>query len=153
MLRRPQSALHPSGPSPQGRLESQSAKWKKNAASIVRQVHTLTLVLRHPGVPWSAKAAAGCAVAYLFSPVQLIPTFIPVIGQMDDLLVLYIGMKIVRKRTPLAILTECETRAVHFEGPKDEPALTELGCDPVRSRGSRNGETLRMSAGELSSDA
>jgi uncharacterized membrane protein YkvA (DUF1232 family) len=43
--------------------------------------------------------------------VQLIPTFIPVIGQLDDLAVLYLGMKIVRWRTPANILAECETRA------------------------------------------
>jgi uncharacterized membrane protein YkvA (DUF1232 family) len=55
--------------------------------------------------------SAGCAVAYLLSPIQLIPTFIPVVGQMDDLLVLFVGMKLVHKLTPAAILEECEAKS------------------------------------------
>jgi uncharacterized membrane protein YkvA (DUF1232 family) len=44
-----------------------------------------TLLLRHPAVPWHAKVVAACSVGYLLSPIQFIPTFIPVIGQLDDL--------------------------------------------------------------------
>jgi uncharacterized membrane protein YkvA (DUF1232 family) len=62
-------------------------------------------------VPWPAKAAAGCSAAYIVSPIQLIPTFIPVIGQMDDLAVLFWGMKAIRKWTPPAVLAECEAKA------------------------------------------
>ena len=53
---------------------------------------------------------------YLVSPIQLIPTFIPVIGQMDDLFVLYVGMKLVRKLTPKDVVDECES-------PCNRPAL------------------------------
>jgi uncharacterized membrane protein YkvA (DUF1232 family) len=67
--------------------------------------------LKHPRAPRSVRFIAGCAVAYIFSPVQLIPTFIPVIGQLDDLLVLFLGMKLVRKWTPAGILAECEARS------------------------------------------
>lgn len=61
--------------------------------------------------PWPARVAAGCAVAYVFSPIQLIPTFIPLIGQLDDLLVVYAGAKLVRRLTPNSVLAECEARA------------------------------------------
>lgn len=89
----------------------QSAKLKKDVAFVLHQARTLTLLVKHPQVPWHARVVAGCAVAYLISPIQLIPTFIPVIGQMDDLLVLFLGMKFLRKFTPAKILAECEAKA------------------------------------------
>jgi uncharacterized membrane protein YkvA (DUF1232 family) len=92
-------------------LQMQSAKWKKDITFVLHQIRTLSQLLKHPNVPWHAKAVAGCAVAYLLSPIQLIPTFIPVIGQMDDLLVLFLGMKLVRKLTPAEIVAECEAKA------------------------------------------
>jgi uncharacterized membrane protein YkvA (DUF1232 family) len=78
---------------------------------ITKQAHLLSLLIKQPEVPWLAKVVSGCAVAYLFSPIQLIPTFIPLIGQLDDLMVLFLGTKIVRKFTPAEILKECEARA------------------------------------------
>lgn len=92
-------------------LQRQTAKWKKDVAFVLHQIRTLTLLLRHPQVPWYARVVAGCAVGYLVSPIQLIPTFIPVIGQLDDLLVLFLGMKILRRLTPDEILAECEAKA------------------------------------------
>src|SRR5882672_9294242 len=92
-------------------LHRRQAKCKRQVVFVVGQVWTLTLLLRHPLVPWPAKAVAGCTAAYLLSPIQLIPTFIPVIGQLDDLLVLYLGMKLVRKMTPPWVLAECEAQA------------------------------------------
>jgi uncharacterized membrane protein YkvA (DUF1232 family) len=85
--------------------------WSENLAYLLHHARTLGIVLRHPGAPWSSRLIAACAVGYLFSPIQLIPTFIPVIGQMDDAAVLLVGMKLVRRLTPSAILAECEGRA------------------------------------------
>lgn len=84
---------------------------KKELASVIHQARVLAFALKHPDVPWLAKTAAGCAAAYILSPIQLIPTFIPVIGQMDDLAALYLGMKALRKLTPPVVLAECEMRA------------------------------------------
>ena len=89
----------------------QMARWRQDVEYIVWQVRILSLALRHPLVPWHAKLVAGCAVGYLLSPIQLIPTFIPIIGQMDDILVLFLGMKLLRKWTPITLLAECEMRA------------------------------------------
>jgi len=61
-------------------------------------------------MPFRSRLVAGCAVAYIFSPIQLIPTFIPVIGQLDDLFVLWLGTKLLRKLTPRAVLEECEAQ-------------------------------------------
>jgi uncharacterized membrane protein YkvA (DUF1232 family) len=88
-----------------------SAKWNERFQFIMRQARTMLLAVKHPSVPWPAKLIAACSVGYIFSPIQLIPTFIPVIGQLDDLAVLLVGMKLLRRLTPAAILAECESHA------------------------------------------
>lgn len=79
--------------------------------AVTKQVHLLTLLLRSAKVPWPAKVIASCSIGYVFSPIQLIPSFIPVIGQLDDIAVLFIGTKIIRKLTPPAALRECEAQS------------------------------------------
>lgn len=76
-----------------------------------RQVRLLSLLVKHPLVPLPVKIIGCCAIGYLFSPVQLIPSFIPIIGQMDDLFVLYVGTRIVRKFAPPVVVNQCETLA------------------------------------------
>ena len=90
---------------------SQPGRLQRDLISIAKQAHLLSLLVKRPEVPWPAKIAAGCSVAYIFSPIQLIPSFIPVIGQLDDLLVLFLGAKLARKFTPVAVLQDCEARA------------------------------------------
>jgi uncharacterized membrane protein YkvA (DUF1232 family) len=89
----------------------QSSKYRAGMRRLVRQTRAMTLLIRHPVVPWHAKVVAACSVGYLLSPIQLIPTFIPVIGQLDDLAVLFVGMKLLRVLTPPHLLEECEARA------------------------------------------
>jgi uncharacterized membrane protein YkvA (DUF1232 family) len=48
-------------------------------------------------VPWYAKLVAACSICYVFSPVQLIPNFIPLIGQLDDMLVITLGLRVLKK--------------------------------------------------------
>jgi uncharacterized membrane protein YkvA (DUF1232 family) len=79
--------------------------------AVTKQVHLLTLLLRSSKVPWPAKVVASCSIAYVFSPIQLIPSFIPVIGQLDDVAVLFVGTKLIRKLTPAAALRECEAQS------------------------------------------
>jgi uncharacterized membrane protein YkvA (DUF1232 family) len=88
-----------------------SSKCSEGMRFLVRQTRAMTFVLRHPAVPLHAKIVAACSVGYLLSPIQLIPTFIPVIGQLDDLAVLYVGMKLLRILTPADLMEECEARA------------------------------------------
>jgi uncharacterized membrane protein YkvA (DUF1232 family) len=73
-----------------------------------KQFRVIRRALVHPQVPWHAKAVAGCAVLYIFSPIQLIPNFIPIIGQMDDVLVVTLGFKYLRRFVPQSVLDECE---------------------------------------------
>jgi len=90
---------------------AQRLRLRRDLVFIAKQVHLLSLLMKRREVPWPAKAAGGCAIAYIFSPIQLIPTFIPVIGQLDDLLVLFLGTRVVRRFTPPSVLRECEALA------------------------------------------
>lgn len=94
-----------------GWLRSQLAKWMEDMKFILWRACTLSIMVGHPQVPWRAKFAATVGVAYVFSPIQLIPTIIPIIGQLDDLCVLFLATKLVRKWTPKEVLAECEARA------------------------------------------
>ena len=60
---------------------------------------------------WGAKLVAICTAGYLFSPVQLIPNYIPVIGCLDDLLVVFLGVKLLHRITPPDVLAECRELA------------------------------------------
>ena len=99
-----------------GWLQRQSEKWSGRLKFVVRQTRVMSLILRHPNVPWSARLVAACALGYILSPIQLIPSFIPVIGQLDDLAVLLAGAKVVRVLVPAAVLAECEGQAVSRMG-------------------------------------
>ena len=78
---------------------------------VNKQVRLLCMLVKHPQVPWPAKITGACAIGYLFSPIQLIPSFLPILGQMDDLLVLYLGIRMVRKFAPEVVLNQCEALA------------------------------------------
>jgi uncharacterized membrane protein YkvA (DUF1232 family) len=76
-----------------------------------QQFRIIRRAVRHPQVPLHAKIVAGCAVLYVFSPIQLIPNFIPIIGQMDDVLVVSLGIKFLRRFVPQNVLDDCENGA------------------------------------------
>jgi uncharacterized membrane protein YkvA (DUF1232 family) len=85
--------------------------WKQKAQRLRKEVHVFYFAFKHPRVPWHAKLIAVCAAGYLFSPIQLIPSFIPVIGFLDDFLVLFLGAKLIQKIIPPQVLTECREMA------------------------------------------
>jgi uncharacterized membrane protein YkvA (DUF1232 family) len=91
--------------------ERRLATGRHCVAMLVHQAWTLALLLKDRRAPWRARVAAGVTVAYLVSPIQLIPSFIPVIGQMDDVAALYCGMKMIRRWAPGELIAECEMRA------------------------------------------
>ena len=65
---------------------------KQWARAIKRDVVALWLAARDPRVPWFAKVLAGAVAAYALSPIDLIPDFIPVLGYLDDLLIVPLGI-------------------------------------------------------------
>ena len=81
---------------------------KTRAGQMYKQFCILTGALVHPGVPWYVKLVCGCAVLYVASPIQLIPNFIPVIGQLDDVLVIGLSIKFLKRLVPQAVLDECK---------------------------------------------
>ena len=69
------------------------------------------LACRDPRTPWYAKAFAGGVVAYAISPIDLIPDFIPVLGYLDDLIIVPLGIALAVKMIPEAVLVDCRIRA------------------------------------------
>ena len=90
--------------------------WKERARHLEREVYALYFACRDPRVPWYAKALAAVIVGYAFSPIDLIPDFIPVLGYLDELVLLPLGVMAVRAMIPESILTECRERAKQLEG-------------------------------------
>jgi uncharacterized membrane protein YkvA (DUF1232 family) len=85
--------------------------WEQQARRIHMEAQTFYFAFKHPRVHWYAKLVAACTAVYLFSPIQLIPTFIPVIGLLDDFLVLFLGAKLLQRIIPPDILRECRQQA------------------------------------------
>ena len=85
--------------------------WKQRARRIQMEAQVLYFVFKNPRTRWYARLVAACSVGYFFSPIQLIPNFIPVIGFADDLLVLLLGARLLRKITPPDLLAECRELA------------------------------------------
>lgn len=80
--------------------------WKSLARSIKRDVHALYLASRDPRVPWYAKALAIFVAGYALSPIDLIPDFIPVVGYLDDVIIVPLGILMVIKLIPPEIMAE-----------------------------------------------
>jgi uncharacterized membrane protein YkvA (DUF1232 family) len=85
--------------------------WRDTAARLKREVYALYLAVRDPRVPWYAKALAGALVAYVFSPIDPIPDFIPVLGYVDELVVIPVGVLLIRRLIPPHVLADCRIRA------------------------------------------
>jgi uncharacterized membrane protein YkvA (DUF1232 family) len=86
-------------------------KWKQRLRQLKRETYALYLAARHPDTPWYAKLFVAAVVAYAFSPIDLIPDFIPVLGYLDDLLLIPLGIALAIKMVPPSVLTECRARA------------------------------------------
>lgn len=75
-----------------------------------RQLRILLLASRHPETPWYVKGLLLCVVAYALSPIDLIPDFIPVIGYLDDLILLPLGIWLGLRMLPPGVLAECRCK-------------------------------------------
>lgn len=106
------------GPSRPGKVSDEvqpelasAMNWRQQAQQVQTQAHVFYLAFKHPRTPWYAKVVAACTAGYLFSPIQLIPSFIPVIGFLDDFLVLFLGVKLIQRIVPPDVLLECRQHA------------------------------------------
>ncbi|MEG3438472.1 YkvA family protein [Pannus brasiliensis CCIBt3594] len=86
-------------------------KLKQQAKRLKTELYALYLAYRDPRVPWYARAFAACVVAYAFSPIDLIPDPIPILGYLDDLILVPLGIKLALKMIPPKVMAECRVRA------------------------------------------
>lgn len=98
-MRRPRSTVEGRGRKP------------SSAADLMRDLAALAWAMRDRRTPWYAKALAGLVVAYAASPIDLIPGFIPVLGRLDDALLVPLGVRLVLRLVPEEVMTESRRKA------------------------------------------
>lgn len=86
-------------------------RWKQWAKHLKIEVYALYLAYRDPRTPWYAKVVAACVVGYAFSPIDLIPDPIPVLGYLDDLVLVPLGVMLALKLVPPGVMAECRAKA------------------------------------------
>ena len=86
-------------------------RFRDRAAKQRRRLRLVELVMRHPQTPWYAKAVGGATLLYALSPIDLIPDFIPVIGHLDDLLLVPLGLWLTISLVPAPVWKECREKA------------------------------------------
>jgi uncharacterized membrane protein YkvA (DUF1232 family) len=86
-------------------------RWKEKARRLKREVYALYFACRDPRVPWYGKLLAACVAGYAFSPIDLIPDPVPVLGYLDDLVLIPLGVALVLRIIPPAVMAECRAKA------------------------------------------
>ncbi len=93
-------------------LLDRARQWAK---SLKRQTMVLWFCYQHPDTPWLPKWIAVFVVAYALSPIDLIPDFIPVLGYLDDVIILPLGILLAIRLMPPAVLAQCQDKALAWE--------------------------------------
>jgi len=94
-------------------------RWKEKTKRLKTEVYALYLAYRDPRVPWYAKAFADLIVAYALSPIDLIPDFIPVLGYLDDLVLIPLGVYVAIKLIPGDVMEDCRRRSIEILSSKN----------------------------------
>ena len=115
--------------------------WRERARRLKRDTYALYLALKDPRVPWYARLLAGLVVAYAFSPIDLIPDFIPVLGYLDDLLIVPLGIVLTLRLIPPAVMAR---RPSPRRGRKRAGQAGQLGCG--------GGDRRRLAASRRAAD-
>ncbi|KJH73641.1 YkvA family protein [Aliterella atlantica] len=85
--------------------------WRQQLKKLQQETYAIYIACKDPRVPWYARLLAGVVVAYAFSPIDLIPDVIPVIGYLDDLILVPLGIALVIKMIPPQVLQDCREKA------------------------------------------
>jgi uncharacterized membrane protein YkvA (DUF1232 family) len=85
--------------------------WKQRARQLKSELYALYLAYRDPRVPWYARLLAAVVVGYAFSPIDLIPDPIPVLGYLDDLILLPLGIALVLRLIPPEVMADNRAKA------------------------------------------
>lgn len=92
------------------------------ARALKRDVMTLWFALKHPDTPWYARALAAVITAYALSPIDLIPDFIPVLGYLDDLIIVPAGVWLLLRIVPEQVLVDSRAQSEQwFREQKGKP--------------------------------
>lgn len=84
---------------------------KTRTRALKREAYALSIAMRDPRTPWYARAFLALVVAHTFSPIDLIPDFIPVLGYLDDLIITPLGIFLALKMIPPAVMAEARQQA------------------------------------------
>jgi uncharacterized membrane protein YkvA (DUF1232 family) len=93
-----------------------SKSWKLKAKALKQEVYALSLAAKDSRVPWYAKVFAVLIMGYVLSPIDLIPDFIPVIGYVDDFILVPMGIILLIKMIPKEVMEECREKAKVHRG-------------------------------------
>ncbi len=92
-------------------LKENCGRFKLKANAIKKELGAIYLAYKRPDVPWYAKLLAVIVVAYALSPIDLIPDFVPVLGYLDDIILIPLGISLVIRLIPKNIMDECRVQA------------------------------------------
>jgi uncharacterized membrane protein YkvA (DUF1232 family) len=101
------------------------------AKVLKREVMTLWFALKHPQTPWHARTLAAILTAYALSPIDLIPDFIPVLGYLDDLIIVPAGVWLLLRIVPDQILIDCRTQADEWVRQGRKKPISFLGLTSI----------------------
>jgi uncharacterized membrane protein YkvA (DUF1232 family) len=91
-------------------------QWKRRARQLQAELVALALAYRDPRTPWRARLVVAAVVAYAFSPIDLIPDPIPVLGYLDDLVLVPLGIALALRLIPPDVMADCRIRAQDARG-------------------------------------
>lgn len=96
------------------------------AKALKRDVVALWLAARDPRVPWGAKLLAGGVAAYALSPIDLIPDFVPVLGLLDDVLIVPAGIWLCLRLIPPPVMADLRARAEAVDRPRSTAGMVAI---------------------------
>ena len=92
-------------------MSSLMTRWKQQVRHLKTETLALYLASRDPRTPWYARGVVVLVVAYALSPIDLIPDFVPVLGYLDDLVLLPLGIALALALIPPEVMADCRVRA------------------------------------------
>ena len=92
-------------------MEAAIEKWQAGTKRLKAETYALYFAYRDPRVPWYARVFAALVVSYAFSPIDLIPDFIPILGYLDDLILVPAGIAIALRMIPPQVMEEARDQA------------------------------------------
>jgi uncharacterized membrane protein YkvA (DUF1232 family) len=85
--------------------------WRQRARRLKTETYALYLAYKDKRTPWYARLFAACVIGYAFSPIDLIPDMIPVLGYLDDLVLIPLGVALALKMIPPEVMADCREQA------------------------------------------